>query len=378
MQDPETIDTVIIGAGQAGLSVGYHLARRGVPFVILEGNQRVGDSWRKRWDSLRLFTPARYDGLDGLPFPADSWSFPTKDQMADYVESYARRFELPVRTGTRVDRVARSSDGLLVSAGDTRILARQVVVAMANFQRPRIPGFAAGLAPHIVRLHSSNYRNPGQLREGAVLVVGAGNSGAEIAHEVARAGHRTWLSGRGTGEVPFRVAGALSRVVLARLLFRVVFHRVLTVDTPLGRKARPRVVRGGAPLIRTRSAELAAAGVARVPRTAGLQEGLPRLDDGTTLDVANVIWCTGYEPGFDWIDLPVLDERGEVVQRRGIASADPGLGFLGLHFLYAMSSAMIHGVGRDAEYLADRIAAQRTRPGGNGQPARARAPVEAA
>jgi putative flavoprotein involved in K+ transport len=357
MRDPEAIDTVIIGAGQAGLSVGYHLARRGVPFVILEANQRVGDGWRNRWDSLRLFTPARFDGLDGLPFPARPFHFPTKDEMGDYLESYARRFGLPVRTGVRVDGVFRSGDGFLVSAGESQLRARHVVVAMANYQRPRVPGFAAELDAGIVQLHSRDYRNPGQLRAGGVLIVGAGNSGAEIAVELARAGHRIWLSGNPTGEIPFRIGSRVARLGLARVIFRVLFHRVLTLGTPVGRKARPRLISRGAPLIRTRQADLAAAGVTRVPRTAGVRHGLPLLDDGQVLDVANVIWCTGYEPGFGWIDLPVFDGHGEPVQTRGITAVEPRLGFVGLHFLYAMSSAMIHGVGRDAEYLAARIAA---------------------
>jgi putative flavoprotein involved in K+ transport len=361
MRDPETIETVIIGAGQAGLSVGYFLKQRGAPFVMLEANQRVGDTWRRRWDSLRLFTPARFDGLAGMPFPLQPHAFPTKDQMADYLESYAARFALPVRTGVRVDRVARDDGHFLVSAGEALIRARHVVVAMSNFQRPRVPAFAGELDPGIVQLHSLQYRGPAQVREGGVLVVGAGNSGAEIALELARAGHPTWLSGNSTGEVPFRIEGAAARLLLVPLLFRVVFHRILTVATPIGRKARPRLVSHGAPLVRTRQRDLAAAGVVRVPKTAGVRGGRPVLEDGQVLDVANVVWCTGFESGFDWIDLPVFDGGGQPLQTRGLAQADPGLGFVGLHFMYAMSSAMIHGVARDAEYVAARIAGEERR-----------------
>jgi putative flavoprotein involved in K+ transport len=352
----EEIETVIIGAGQAGLSVGYHLARRGAPFVILEGNARVGDTWRRRWDSLRLFTPARFDGLDGFPFPARGDAFPTKNDMADYLEAYAARFALPVRTGVTVDRVSRQGERFLVSAGDLRISADHVVVAMATFQKPKIPAFAGELHPGIVQLHSLDYRNPGQLREGGVLIVGAGNSGSEIALEVARSGSATWMSGRDTGHLPFRIDGPALRVGLVRLVLRGLFHRVLTVDTPIGRKARPKIVSQGGPLIRVKPAQLAAAGVARVPRMAGVREGRPLLDDGRVLDVANVIWCTGFEPGLSWLDLPAFDGHGEPEQRRGIAASVPGLSFVGLHFLYAMSSTMIHGVGRDAAYVADRIA----------------------
>jgi putative flavoprotein involved in K+ transport len=354
-REPERIKTVIIGGGQAGLSVGYHLARRGQPFVILDANQRIGDAWRTRWDSLRLFTPARYSGLAGMPFPAPAWSFPTKDEMADYLEAYAARFQLPVRTGVSVDRLSWQDGRLVVAAGDRRWEAEHVVVAMATWQRPRIPGFARELDPGIVQLHSIDYRNPSQLRDGGVLMVGAGNSGAEIALDVAPA-HRTWLSGRDTGHIPFRIDGVAARLLL-RLVFRVLFYRVLTTDTPMGRKQRPHLTSRGLPLVRVRSQDLAAAGVERVPRLVGVRDGLPVLADGRVLDVTNVIWCTGFDPGFSWIDLPVVGERGEPVHQRGVVATQPGLYFVGLHFLYAASSAMIHGVGRDAEHIVDTIEA---------------------
>jgi putative flavoprotein involved in K+ transport len=356
MRQPERVQTVIIGGGQAGLSVGYHLARRSLPFVILEANQRIGDSWRTRWDSLRLFTPARFDGIAGLPFPAKPHSFPTKDEMADYLEGYVARFKLPVRTGVRVDRLSREGDRYVVAAGDLRFEADNVVVAMASYQRPRVPPFAAELDPGVVQLHSSAYRNLSQLRKGGVLIVGAGNSGSEIAVEAARAGYPTWMSGRDTGHVPFRIEGKAGRYLLP-LLFRLFFHRVLTVDTPIGRKARPKIVAKGAPLIRVKPKDLAAAGVERVPRTVAVKNGLPVLEDDRVLEVANVVWCTGFHPGFSWIELPVLED-GEPVHYRGVAAGEPGLYFVGLHFLYALSSTMIHGIGRDAEYVARTIAAR--------------------
>ena len=355
MTESERIHTVIIGAGQAGLSVGYHLARRGVPFVILEANQRIGDTWRKRWDSLRLFTPARFDGLEGMPFPAPPFSFPTKDEMANYLEAYAARFHLPVQTGVRVERLSREAGRFLVVAGDLRIEAEHVVVAMASFQEPRVPAFARELDPGIVQFHSREYRNPSQLREGGVLIVGAGNSGSEIALELARRGHPTWMSGRDTGHVPFRIDGRAARLGLSRLVLRGIFHRVLTTDTPIGRKARPKIVSQGGPLIRVKPKDLAAAGVQRVPRTAGARDGRPVLEDGRVLDVANVIWCTGFHPGLSWVDLRVFDGHGEPVHERGIVAREPGLNFVGLHFLYAMSSTMIHGVSRDAEHIVKAI-----------------------
>lgn len=377
MHDIETIDTVVIGGGQAGLSVGYHLARRRVPFVIIEANSRIGDSWRNRWDSLRLFSPAKFDGLNGMPFPGDQNGFPTKDEMADYLEAYARRFSLPVRTGVRVDRVSKTEDGLLVSSGSSRIHARNVVIAMADYQRPRVPAFAAELDRSIVQLHSSAYERPEQLVPGGVLVVGLGNSGAEIAKEVARAGHETFVSGQPAGELPFRTDGLAGRLVLVRLLFRVVFFRLLRLDTRLGRKAHGKLHTGATPLIRVKSKELSTLGVRRVGRTAGVCDGRPVLADGEVLDVANVIWCTGYEPGFSWVDLPVFDDRGFPVHTRGVTTAEPGLSFVGLHFLYAMASAMIHGVGRDAEYVAARIAARAEADGARRDAGRDRASVEA-
>jgi putative flavoprotein involved in K+ transport len=351
------VNTVVIGGGQAGLSVGHHLARRGIDFVILDASARVGDTWRQRWDSLRLFTPARHAGLDGMPFPAPPFSFPTKDEMGDYLEAYTRRFALPVRSGVRVDRLSRQGERFVVTAGSTRFEAENVVVAMANYQRPRVPPFAGELDPGIVQVHSLEYRRPAQLRAGDVLVVGAGNSGAEIAVEAVK-GHRTWLAGRDTGHVPFRVDGLAARLVLSRLVLRVLFHRVLSLATPIGRKARPKMLHRAAPLIRTRPRELAAAGVIRVPRVVGVRGGLPLLEDGRVLDVANVVWCTGYDPGFSWIDLPVFGTDGEPQHEAGVVVAQPGLYFVGLQFLYAFSSEMIHGVGRDAARIAAVVAAR--------------------
>ncbi len=350
----EYINTIVIGSGQAGLSIGYHLKKRRTPFLILEGNERVGDSWRNRWDSLRLFTPARFDGIDGMRFPASPGYFPTKDEMADFLEDYATRLELPVRTATKVENLSRSNGRFRILCGDQKFEADNVVVAMANYQKPRIPSFAGDLAPDIVQLHSSAYRNPSQLQEGSVLVVGAGNSGAEISVEITRT-HETWMSGRDVGHLPFNIAGLAAQILLQRLVLRILFHRVLTVGTPFGRKVRPTILTQGGPLIRQRPADLAAAGVKRVPRITGVTDGKPVTEDGQILGVRNVIWCTGFHPGFSWIDLPVHAEH-EPRHHRGIVETEPGLYFVGLHFLYSLSSTMIHGVGRDAEYVAEAIA----------------------
>ena len=352
-QSAERHDVIVIGGGQAGLAMGYQLAQRGISFVILEAHERVGDSWRQRWDSLRLFTPARYDSLAGMPFPAPDFSYPTKDEMAAYLARYAEKFRLPVRTGTRVTRLTRRNGHFALTTNQGTLEAKQVVVAMSTFQQSRVPAFTSDLAPDITQLTSLAYRNPGQLREGGVLVVGAGNSGAEIALDVAKT-HRVFLSGRDVGQVPFRITSPIARL-LVPIVLRVVFHRILTVRTPMGRKARRKMLTSGGPLVRSKREDLTAAGVERVGRVAGIRDGKPLLDDGRVLDVTNVIWCTGLEPGFSWID---IDVHGEIEPRHegGIVPDVPGLYFVGLMFLYAGSSVMVHGVSRDAARIAGVIA----------------------
>jgi putative flavoprotein involved in K+ transport len=353
----QRINTVVVGAGQAGLSVGYHLQRHGVPFVILDAGPRVGDAWRKRWDSLRLFTPRKFSSLDGWAFPGDRNAFPTKDEMGDYLEAYARHFDLPIRSNTRVDRVSRQGDGFVVVASDQRFEAENVVVAMANHQRPAIPAFATDLDPSIRQIHSLDYRNPSQLQDGPVLVAGAGNSGVEIALDVVKR-HQVWVAGRDTGHVPFHIDKRPALVILMRLTLRFMFHRILSIANPIGRRMRPKMLYGGGPLVRTKPYQLTKAGIERVGRVAGVERGRPVLADGRVLDVANVVWATGFHPGFSWIDLPVFGADGLPEHEGGTVAREPGLYFVGLHFLYSMSSEMIHGVGRDAARIAGRVAAR--------------------
>jgi putative flavoprotein involved in K+ transport len=359
-REAERVETVVVGGGQAGLAVGYHLAQRGLPFVILDANERIGESWRKRWDSLRLFTPTRYNALPGLSFPRRSHPFSSKDEVADYLEAYAARFELPVQTGVRVDRLSHNGSGFLLETTDRLFETENVVVAMASFQRPWVPPFADQLDPRIVQLHSCAYRNPSQLQAGGVLVVGVGNSGAEIAIEVVKE-HPTWLAGKETGHVPFRLEGAAARFVFLPLMFRFIGHRVLTVRTPIGRKMRPKLVSHGAPLVRVKPKDLAVAGIERVPRVVGARNRVPLLEGERVLDVENVIWCTGFRPDLSWIDLPVFgeeEERREPNHYRGIVADQPGLYFVGLFFLYAMSSGFLPGVGRDAAHIVKDIASR--------------------
>jgi putative flavoprotein involved in K+ transport len=361
--EAETFETVIIGGGQAGLATGYHLARQGRSFVILDANERIGDPWRQRWDSLKLYSPAKYDGLPGMHFPAPRAAFPGTHDMGEYLEAYAARFELPVRLGTTVETLEKDGDRYIVSAGSQTFAADNVVVATGVMQKPIVPSFAPKLDPRISQIHSNDYRNLSQLQEGSVLVVGASHSGADIAYEAATE-HKTILSGPDTGQIPASVETRRGRAG-----FRVMFFvgsRILTMDTPLGRKARPHIRHGGAPLLRYRKKDLVARGVERViARTVGVQDGLPVLEDGRVLHVQNVIWCTGFRRDFSWIHVPLdVDEDGYPVQYRGVVESAPGLYFVGLLFLHSFASMLIAGMGRDAERVANHIAARPARAEG--------------
>jgi putative flavoprotein involved in K+ transport len=345
-QNEQHFDTIVIGGGQAGLAVGYALSKQGRTFLIIDANKRIGAAWSERWDSLRLFSPAWYDSLPGMPFPAPADTFPTKDDMAAYLQAYVTRFDLPVWLNTRVETLTRERERYIVTAGSHRLEANHVVVATGAFQHPTVPAFASELSSTIVQLHSYDYRKPGQLQEGEVLIVGAGNSGAEIAMELAGR-HSTWLAGRDTGHIPLKLKGRL---------FWWLFGNILTVKTPLGRKLKQRALKQGGPLIRLTTKDLDTAGVQRVSRVARVQDGKPVLEDGRGLDVANVIWCTGFVPDFSWIDLPILGSDGYPLHDRGIVETEPGLFFIGLPFQYGFTSSLIGGVGRDATYIAERIA----------------------
>ncbi len=350
----ENLKVIVIGAGQAGLSVGYYLKKLNIPFIILDANERIGDSWRKRWDSLHLFTPAKFDGLAGMPFPASPDYFPTKDEMGDYLENYAAHFNLPVKTGVKVDGLSREGSSYCIKAGVMHFQAEHVVIAMSNYQNPKIPGFSKELNSDIIQFHSFNYRNPSQFQEGDVLVVGAGNSGAEIALEAAKNNHRVWLSGRDTGHIPFKIESTMAKIILVRLVIRFLFHRILTIYTPIGRKARPKIISQGGPLIRIKPKQFINAGIKRVPKVSGVQNGLPTLENQQVVNAKNIVWCTGFYPSFSWIDISIFKNR-EPIHERGVVTKEPGLYFVGLHFLYALSSAMVHGVSRDAEYVVKKI-----------------------
>jgi putative flavoprotein involved in K+ transport len=351
--DSKYFETIIIGGGQTGLSIGYGLAKKQHSFLILDANKRIGDAWRHRWDSLKLFTPAYFNGLDGMHIPGKRHGFNSKDEMADYLEAYAIRFKLPVYTNMRVDRLFRRGNRFVVSAGEQSFEAENVVVAMTNYQIPKIPPFARDINPGIVQLHSKEYKNTTQLKKGTVLVVGAGNSGADIALDVVKT-NRTLISGKEVGHVPFRIETLIARYLLIRLV-RFVGHHILNTSTSMGRKLRPKALNSAGPLVRVKPKDLTDAGIERVPKVVGSQKGLPMLEDNRLLEVENIIWCTGYHPGFSWIDLPVLGDREEPFHERGVVAKEPGLYFVGLHFLYAMTSDTVTGMKRDARYIVNQI-----------------------
>ncbi|WP_432476656.1 flavin-containing monooxygenase [Nocardioides sp. GXQ0305] len=348
------IETVIIGAGQAGLATGYHLQRRGRPFVILDAHPRVGDNWRRQWDSLKLYSPAQYDSLPGLPFPARKWTYPGKDDVADYLESYAETFQLPVQLRIRVQRLERDGEGYRVTTDRGTRVCDNVVVATGTFGRtPHVPAVADELDPSILQLHSSEYRRPGQLRDGPVLVVGASHSGSDIAYEAAET-RPTILAGRDCGQIPPRLESRAMHVIFPILLF--VWRHLLTRRTPMGRKEMDEVRFHGGPMLRVKRADLDARGVERVTsRVEEVRDGLPVVD-GTPREVATVVWATGFRQVFDWIRLPVFGENGWPREERGVVADAPGLYFCGLSFQYSFSSMLVTGAGRDAGYVADRIA----------------------
>ena len=342
----EQFDTIVIGGGQAGLAVGHHLVRRDADFVILDAAARAGEVWRTRWDSLRLFTPARYSGLPGMPFPALPYHLPDKDEVADYLERYAERFDLPIRYNARVDTLGRDGSRYVLRAGAMRYQANNIVVATGPFQRPRVPAVAAEPDAGILQIHSSEYRNPFSLPDGDVLVVGAGNSGAQIAMELARF-RKVWLAGRETGRLPRRLLGRDVYDWLWPLLTR------FTRDTCTGARIEQQTRRGD-PLVGIPAPSIAQAGVVRVGRLTSARDGLPDCE-GTVLRPRVIIWCTGFSPDYSWIGMPVVDATGSPRHHRGVATGQPGLYFAGLRFQHRMTSALLGGVGLDAEFIARQI-----------------------
>jgi putative flavoprotein involved in K+ transport len=348
MGEVEKLQAVVVGGGQAGLATAYELAGRGLSPVVLEAEERIGEQWRHRWDSLRLFTPARYDGLPGSEFPAPPTSFPTKDQMADYLEAYTRHARLPVRTGVRALTLSRRDESYTLETTTGTVVTEHVVIA-TGYQRPNVPAFAADIRPDIRQLHAAQYRNPSQLT-GDVLVIGAGTSGVEIAMEAARAGHHTVLAGRGTGQVP-PIAYAFN----GRIFWFYANH-IASVRTPIGRRMKRLILTQGAPLIRVKMRDAIDAGVERAARVTAIENGVPVCKDGRRIEPSTIVWCTGFKRDYSWIQFPVAGYDGYPRHVGGVADGEPGLYFVGLPFQTRLASGLIGGVGEDARSVAEVIA----------------------
>ncbi|HEX5088017.1 MAG TPA: NAD(P)/FAD-dependent oxidoreductase [Nocardioides sp.] len=354
----EPIDVLVIGAGQAGLAVGHHLARRGLRFLLVDAGPELGHTWRSRWDSLRLFTPAEYDALPGMPFPAAAGTYPGKDQVADYLAAYATRFDLSVALGTRVEHVeevAGEPDGLFrVDTSRGTLLARQVVVATGPFQQPRVPAVDAGFAAPVSQVHSSAYRNPDQLPPGRTLVVGAGNSGLQIALELSRSREVHLAVGTRQKAVPQRPLG---RDLFWWLTRTGLITRPAT--SPIAAWFRKR---GGDLVIGTTWSDVEAAGIAVHPRLTGAAGRSATFADGSRIDdVAAVVWATGYRPAYPWLDVPGVWDGAEVHHVRGRTRV-PGLWFIGLPWQHSRGSALLGFVGDDAAWLSDEVAAHAAQP----------------
>jgi putative flavoprotein involved in K+ transport len=351
MTTSHSYDTIVIGAGQAGLASAYYLQRAGSRFVVLDGASQIGESWLRRWDSLRLFTPVRYNSLPGLPFPGERYTLPAKDDVARYLQSYVAQFALPVKLNTRVSSLVKDPDQFVLTTDGAIFTARSVIVATGAYHRAYIPAFAGAFSPRLLQQHSSEYRNPAALPSGGVLVVGAGNSGAQIALELAESGRPTWLSGRDTGSIPRRLLG--------RDVYDWLWCTVMrpSVDSWVGRRLMGNGLFTGDPLVGFSRRALMIPTLTIVGRTVGVTKGHPRLDDGRVLeDVCTVVWCTGFRPDFGWIHLPVFGPEGYPVHRRGIIASVPGLGFVGLRYQYRIGSSLLGGVHEDAEYVVRQLA----------------------
>jgi len=342
----ETYDVAVVGAGQAGLAIGYFLKRQEKRFVILDAADSIGAAWRARWDSLVLFTPRRYDSLPGLPFPGDPAGYPTRDEVIAYLESYAEKFALPLDLGSGVRSVTKDDDTFVLGLNGRNVEADQVVVATGPFQKPRVPDFAADLAPEVFQTHSEGYRMPGGVPQGSVLVVGGGNTGYQIADELSSTHDVSLAVGGRQTPLPQKLAGRdLFWWLVTTRLFKT------SIDSRLGRKLSRRDT-----LIGSSPRALKRQGVEMKPRVTGLSGRTVSFSEGSDLSVDAVIWATGFSVDHSWIELPIVDHDGMARHRRGVTDV-PGLYFLGLPWQHTRGSALLGWVMEDAEYIAGRIAA---------------------
>lgn len=341
------IDVLIIGASQAGLAAAYHLQQNQVPFMILGREARIGDVWRSRYDSLVLFTPRGYSSLPGLSFKGNPSGYAAKDEVADYLERYAKHFGFPVHLNTEVYTLAKDSDYFKAITNSGEFFAKNVIIATGPFQKPNIPNFAAALSENIYHVHTSQYLNPTELRDGPVLIVGAGNSGAQIAVELSK-DREVYLS-----------VGNKMKFLPLEIIGKNIFwwlDKLGVLGASINSKLGQFISRQGDPIFGLELKALIQSGKVKIrPRTESISTDTFTFGDGSKVQVQNVIWATGFLPDFSWIQIPnILSDRSKPIHNRGVSSVE-GLYFLGLPWQYRRGSALLCGVGQDAHFIVDQI-----------------------
>lgn len=344
---PFPIDTLIIGAGQAGLAAAYYLRRRGVPFVLLDERPAVGEVWAARFDALRLFSPAWASSLPGYRWPGGQLRYPTKQEAAAYLRAYAAHFQFPVHSGQRVTHVAPALAGYTVrTAAGQQYQAQHVLVCTGAYNAPRHPEFAPQLAATVLQLHSRDYQRSAQLPgAGPVAVVGSGNSALQIAADLAATGRPVYVAfDEKTPAMPNNML--MWALLTATGLLRASRH------APIGRymfgQPEPVVSSDLARLRTFANAHFMGRALAAEPG------GILRGRRSSTPPLEAVVWATGFGPDFTWIDVPVFDAAGHPRHHRGLTVA-PGLAFLGLPWLNSRGSALMGGVGPDARYVVGQL-----------------------
>ncbi|WP_079909384.1 NAD(P)/FAD-dependent oxidoreductase [Paenibacillus sp. 32352] len=344
--NPKQFDVIVIGAGQAGLAMGYYLSQKRLSYLLIDSKDRIGEVWRSRYDSLVLFTPRSHSSLPGYRMEGDPDGFPTKDEVADYLERYAHKFSIPLQLQTKVTHLRKKGDAFELITTKGAYLANKVIIATGPFQKPFLPEGAENISSSVVQLHSSEYRNQNQLKEGAVLIVGGGNSGAQIAYECSLSREVTLSVSKPLKFLPVRLWNKsifwwFDKLGLSKATTDSLLGRILRQNEPvIGKELRSRIAVGKVTL---------------KPRAASFSQDEVLFEDDSKLSVNNIIWATGFRPDYSWIEIRgVVSTGGFPVHKRGVSEV-PGLFFLGLPWQYRRGSALIGGVAQDAQYVSEQL-----------------------